>query len=124
MFRCDHGQWSWNGRPLLLTEPEPSLLAAMLRERGIRKPPPRWLGAESPTQATPPLTAWAFTVTLERKLRRAGVPAGILQSHPLLGALMATETPVADDPDTRTALAPPTPAAPLLDRESPGARSA
>ena len=100
-------EWWWGEQPLGLMDPEPDLLLAMLRERGLRRPPHIWL-ARQKHQPYAPATGRAFLCALIRKLEWAEAPAGLIQVDPLLGSVILPDIAISDDPETLEILEPPT----------------
>lgn len=99
-------EWWWGEQPLGLMDPEPDLLLAMLRERGVRRPPHVWLALQK-HQPYAPATGRAFLGTLMRKLEWAEAPAGLIQVDPLLGFVIPPDVAISDDPETLAILEPP-----------------
>ena len=91
----DH-DWTWQGEPIGLGEPESALLGAMLRERGTRQRPHVWfaLGLGRPFG---PASGEAFLYTLMEKLAWAGAPSNLVTVNALLGAMIAEGVPALDD---------------------------
>lgn len=102
---CEH-EWWWDEQPLGLVDPEPDLLLAMLRERGVRRPPHVWLALQK-HQPYAPATGRAFLSALIRKLEWAEAPGGLIQVDPLLGSVIPPDVAISDDPETLTILEPP-----------------
>jgi hypothetical protein len=98
-------EWWWGDQPLGLMDPEPDLLLAMLRERGLRRPPHLWLALQK-HQPYAPATGRAFLSALIRKLEWAEAPAGLIQVDPLLGCVILSDIAISDDPETLAILEP------------------